>query len=1476
MAGWGAVKAKYKKVGNKWVIKKQEEIVMDDYQNHLEPLSENEDNELIEEKSEREKAKEAQEARAKKYGIGIKEGGHVTKPSQYKDVAEDDFLDACVTGDTLIYTNPEGPVPIAEIKEDNFVYSFEGGFQPFLSIGEERWGGKRKYEKQRFVGQLKKRKVLGWKEVGVFPIYEISTGHDKIKGTAEHPILTLKRDKPLGRRLEWTRLDHICKGDLLLIVKKLPNENNNGHSLAEMRSLGFYYGDGYLEYNKYGAHSLRLACSGKEEAEKYKAILGEAYPDYAERIKIYPHHQPPNKCYEVRLHSVDIARKLVKLCCAGNQHNRRIPKWIFQLSEDAISEFLKGYIDADGHTPQNGQHYIVSCNKQLLEDVKVLAKYAGWWSSNIYERKPTKNFGTESFAYQIVLYSNYRPQGKVFGGRDIFLENEQIFTVSRVRDIKQLSPEPVYDIMVEGSHNFVANGFIAHNTNFRYPADKTHLKAALAYFNHTENKTKGGYTDEEWAKMGKRLASKLGDEYMYDPDTKQVVKKKKQKKEEIEGGLDEYRNKVNQAVKAHFGKEYDVIDIVKEYVILNKWNEEEMNSIYFRASFKETDTGFEFGPLEQVEIKQVVKKKTEEQKQLDPEKFLIEEKIETSDKVESGHVFSLSGKILLEENQDKDNGLVVKAKVPMIKFNTFTENGNRYLDECWTWLEEDLKRLKESKSSRKVLDMFPTHRPALDPKHPDYFRQRAGKITGVSSSDGIGYIHFETLKTSAGQDMAVLLLEEMVDGVSLRAFPKNGYYEANNMGGDDVRRLTLLGADFTDVGSMPFSDEEKGFHLEEKKEDNIMEEKEKKELEELKAQKAKLEAEQKALEEEKKKLEEAQKQAAYEARKKMLIEHVTEKVNELEGLGDLVKANILSESKEAVDVIMAENENDEVAKLKIEEFIKGKAESRKKEIAESLQESMKAQKEFVTNPNVISTLKTEERAKGILQEETGGSHKVRDIILSRIFKRPVYDNGRFLLEEWDERLRPLLKLQKLYMQFTGRTGGDLLSPGGQLYETLITEEVQKNFRPLLEANEATTSTVIGSNLPTEVAAAIIYGAWPQTIAMNIAVTGDMLSTTKDIFEIGYPTGDNVFRRGQHEFGWVDEANPATLVTTTANPTTYGDFVDEGALSPSSNEYPQPLFARLIEVPAGTDMVITITGKDENGDTATWTVTFYTTDAAGTIKRCTPTNVGQKCTDVTGVSVADSSTLTAGQVGFFVEKPITGATAGSAEDKSYLGIVKSQATAQDYDLGARVDISTIEDMQLAMRDKGSGLDYLTLLVQTIIKSIVDTIDKKILYEIVDDATGGDQTFVQSTPDEGYTQAEWNKKFLYYSDLVVDETALAGNFEPDWMVWSRADRSRFMEWLGEGWTKYNVNRNELHLSSRSVGNVSGCEVFVSPNARRSRVAVGTRSTGIHYYVYVPFVILGPQWVPDTKTKAIMVHHRAALKITQPLTLGKLSIS
>ena len=55
--------------------------------------------------------------------------------------------------------------------------------------------------------------------------------------------------------------------------------------------------------------------------------------------------------------------------------------------------------------------------------------------------------------------------------------------------------------------------------NWAWPLDEPHVRAAESYFNHTGQRTAGGYTPEEWAVIGKRIAAActkhLGGKYIY-------------------------------------------------------------------------------------------------------------------------------------------------------------------------------------------------------------------------------------------------------------------------------------------------------------------------------------------------------------------------------------------------------------------------------------------------------------------------------------------------------------------------------------------------------------------------------------------------------------------------------------------------------------------------------------------------------------------------------------------------------------------------------------------------------------------------------------------------------------------------------------------------------------------------------------------------------------------------------------------------
>ena len=97
--------------------------------------------------------------------------------------------------------------------------------------------------------------------------------------------------------------------------------------------------------------------------------------------------------------------------------------------------------------------------------------------------------------------------------------------------------------------------------NYKYPVDEKHLMPALRYFNQDGQRADGGYSDDQWAEMGRKLADKLSnatnDKYTYDASSEKVSKEDTQKAKEVsdmnkqKSGL--VSTKINDEVK-EFGK----------------------------------------------------------------------------------------------------------------------------------------------------------------------------------------------------------------------------------------------------------------------------------------------------------------------------------------------------------------------------------------------------------------------------------------------------------------------------------------------------------------------------------------------------------------------------------------------------------------------------------------------------------------------------------------------------------------------------------------------------------------------------------------------------------------------------------------------------------------------------------------------------------------------------------------------------------
>lgn len=197
-----------------------------------------------------------------------------------------------------------------------------------------------------------------------------------------------------------------------------------------------------------------------------------------------------------RLGDVSIFRKsfgeyIMSILGNVDSYTKRVPKEIFTATEEQITAFLKGYFSGDGsiHICNNnpscesfkyGSYYCVDCcsvNRPLLEDISILLDRIGIKHNISSPQKPGKlGFKNGQLQYKLIIHT--APAVKKFiekiglikkfeyKEREEYSRDKMLRPVSlrQIRNIEFIGPEPVYDISVEGTENFVCNGILCHNS----------------------------------------------------------------------------------------------------------------------------------------------------------------------------------------------------------------------------------------------------------------------------------------------------------------------------------------------------------------------------------------------------------------------------------------------------------------------------------------------------------------------------------------------------------------------------------------------------------------------------------------------------------------------------------------------------------------------------------------------------------------------------------------------------------------------------------------------------------------------------------------------------------------------------------------------------------------------------------------------------------------------------------------------------
>jgi len=403
----------------------------------------------------------------------------------------------CLPADTRISTVERGPVSIRDVRVGDLVWAFDPD------------------------GSLVRRPVTWSGFTGRKQLFKLKARNRTIWASGNHPFLVRKQEKVeaprIGHRhspewrywLEWVALENLQVGDRILEVLALPDTgktelpDGTPASAQLMQWLGAFVGDGCYQSDCY----LTL-CIPKEDRvrrEYYSLTQGLFTKQVTQSgggrwntlIALSPqslgvatapaHLRETNNGF-----SFSSRHTFLWLEQAGfkrGARNKHIPEWVFGLTEELRLAFLRGMLDTDGSVSRRGHAVWRLASRQLTYDLWHLSLGLGMSVSNIYHLQQPKsclpNEGRQEFydAWQFTIMS--AEDVRRIGSEDplyvkyLSATNEKKRTnrASRgdhilpdftatvaIQSIEAGPEEDVYDLTVEGAHNFIADGLTVHNS----------------------------------------------------------------------------------------------------------------------------------------------------------------------------------------------------------------------------------------------------------------------------------------------------------------------------------------------------------------------------------------------------------------------------------------------------------------------------------------------------------------------------------------------------------------------------------------------------------------------------------------------------------------------------------------------------------------------------------------------------------------------------------------------------------------------------------------------------------------------------------------------------------------------------------------------------------------------------------------------------------------------------------------------------
>lgn len=402
----------------------------------------------------------------------------------------------CLAGETLVWTANRGQVPIKEIESGDRVFAYDEDAERFIVAP-----------------------VKASAQTDTRLTYAVKTTRRSIRATDNHPMLVLRDERKTGRQRaryvrRWVTVGEFNPGDFIAVPRAIPDAGVAAQlpgvagltsptvsSTDLMWLLGLYIGDGNLHLS---AKTYRVQFAIPATDVEVRAELTRVVKDLFGLRCIDADE------YRVVVNSKALTEWIAQVGFGGVSLTKHVPDWVYGLPIDQRLAFLGGWVDADGYVgPADSGSVLLTCaNESLLGQARELAELSGLraggpWSftqpcrhaperiqiawrlgiSGDFESLGCRNpKRTARFGRRRYMHSSHGAHGTT-----IRAHCNDWLGFERVKSVEPYLVEPVYDIEVDGPHNFVAEGLVVHNSEVVYHQIREDLESQGVIFLDTDS-----------------------------------------------------------------------------------------------------------------------------------------------------------------------------------------------------------------------------------------------------------------------------------------------------------------------------------------------------------------------------------------------------------------------------------------------------------------------------------------------------------------------------------------------------------------------------------------------------------------------------------------------------------------------------------------------------------------------------------------------------------------------------------------------------------------------------------------------------------------------------------------------------------------------------------------------------------------------------------------------------------------------------